>query len=466
MNDTLPGASPSAAVPMVDEERRRRFEASWGEGACIEDYLPDPSSPAHLGTLTELIAIDLELASKAGQPRSVDDYHARFPAISVATIEDLFAELQRESQKTGPRPGAMLGGFRLIEVQGRGGFGVVWRAEDVALGREVALKTMARGDDDERRHFIAEARVTARLEHPGIVPVHALGTDPAWYTMKLVRGRTLAALIKGHDRSPVATRRLFEVVLGVARALAFAHARGVVHRDVKPDNIIVGDYGETILLDWGLARSPGSDEVAPDGTIIGTPAYMAPEQAEGRLDAQDARTDVYALGAVLYEVLTGVRPHSGESPASVIASAIAPSPPPRAVAKGVPPALDALCTKAMAKRPADRYAEAGALARDLERWLADEPVSAYRERWHERLGRSFRRHRLAYSIGIAATLLIVIGLGVACPRGARPRSNASPRRAPPPRATKPWRARPSRPIPGPRKQCSRSRSRASQRSRR
>ena len=224
--------------------------------------------------------------------------------------------------------------YQIVREHGRGGIGRVLEARDEELGRRVALKELLQqaSVEDESR-FFREARLTARLEHPSIVPVHDAGrwreTGKAFYSMKLVSGRSLQAI--AHDASTFEARiALVPNVLAVAEAIAYAHSQRIVHRDLKPANVIVGPYGETIVIDWGLAkelgdrRTPSPDGAAmltrdtPDGaaltmagSVMGTPAFMAPEQARG--DDVDERADVYALGTMLYFVLSGVLPHEGES---------------------------------------------------------------------------------------------------------------------------------------------------------
>jgi len=317
----------------------------------------------------------------------------------------------------------------------------VWRASDTRLDREVAVKRLSEHLDREpefRRRFVGEARITARLDHPGIVPVYDLGDregEHAYYAMKLVRGETLAAAIdhfhglarNAPDRA-VEERRLLNAFLTVCQTMEFSHARSVIHRDLKPQNIVLGDYGETIVLDWGLAKGRGEhDEEGPadpgneareapltrPGTVQGTPAYMAPEQAAGRIREVDERADIYALGGILYQVLTGRVPYEGASGEDVLRMVLDRAPPrPRALDPRVPPALEAICLRAMARESGDRYARVSALTRDVQRYLADEPVSVYAEPWRVRLGRWMRRHRTAVTGAAAATLMALAGLVV------------------------------------------------------
>ena len=383
----------TTTIATIDEAARRRFETAWKQGPPrIEEFLPPEDDPCYAPTLLELVAIDLELSWRVGQGRSVDDYLARFP---VLRAPEYVRELAREEDRakaaaaSALKPGATVGRYRLVEVHARGGFGVVWRAEDPALGREVALKTMAQPRDPEgRQRFVAEARVASRLEHPGVVPVHELAEgETPWYSMKLVRGKTLAELMRAFaatrgDERAIAWHHLLETYLAVARALAFAHAQGHMHRDVKPDNIVVGDYGETVLLDWGLAR-PITGPAEPDGTVMGTPGYMPPEQATGQVAEHDARSDVYALGVLLGELLQ--------------------------LDKASPRPLRAIATKATEPDKADRYEDAGALAREVERHLSNERVAAHRETWWEKLARSVRRHRTRWAVGAVTAVMAIVG---------------------------------------------------------
>jgi tetratricopeptide (TPR) repeat protein/tRNA A-37 threonylcarbamoyl transferase component Bud32 len=328
--------------------------------------------------------------------------------------------------------------YALTRIHAEGGLGRIYIAHDNDLGRDVALKELkpAQADrPDAAQRLLKEAQVTGQLEHPNIVPVYELACWPQneqpFYTMRLVGGQTMRAIIAAyHERrregktDPLELRRLLGAFVSVCQALGYAHSRGVIHRDLKPENVVLGAFGEVIVLDWGLAKMLGHpDDLAGPrvalsaqaqtdetlaGQILGTPAYMAPEQAEGQLDQLDARTDIYGLGAILFEILTGQPPHAGPDLATLLTKiSEGPTPRPRATAPGVPAALDAVCAKAMARQRDQRYPTAVALAEDVQRWLADEPVSAYREPLPARLGRWARRHKSSVT-GVAALLLTAV----------------------------------------------------------
>jgi hypothetical protein len=303
--------------------------------------------------------------------------------------------------------------YEIRERYASGGMGEVFRVHDRDLGRDVAMKVARSrgGGARDLRRFLFEARITARLEHPGIVPVHDVGVDAdgrLWFTMPLVAGATLAELLARPRAADLSRPRLLEILLRVCDTIAFAHAAGVVHCDLKPSNVIVGEYGEVHVVDWGLARSRAADESSSG--IVGTPSYMAPEQAEGR--AVDARADVYALGAILYQMLARCRPYVERTTPEETLAAVRAGPP-VALEKldaAIPPDLLAICARAMARDPSARYHGVLELARDLRAWTEGRVVRAYeRGAWAE-LRKWIARNRALASALFAALLLALGGL--------------------------------------------------------
>jgi serine/threonine protein kinase/Flp pilus assembly protein TadD len=336
--------------------------------------------------------------------------------------------------------------FRILRPHARGGLGEVFVALDAELHREVALKQILDSHADDqvsRQRFLLEAEVTGGLEHPGIVPVYGLGTygdGRPYYAMRFIRGDSLkeaiehfhadAALQTDPGQRSLELRKLLRRFFDLCNAIDYAHSRGVLHRDIKPGNVIVGKHGETLVVDWGLAKptgrsdagsgertlrpssASGSVETLP-GSAMGTPAYMSPEQAEGDLDRLGPRSDVYSLGATLYCLLTGRPPFAGDLGEVLRAVQQGGFPPPRATDPSIDRALEAVCLKAMAVRPEDRYGSCRALAEEVERWMADEPVSAWPEPLSRQARRWARRHRPAVTGAAAAVLVGLIGLAAA-----------------------------------------------------
>jgi serine/threonine-protein kinase len=335
--------------------------------------------------------------------------------------------------------------FRVLRPHARGGLGAVFVALDSELHREVALKQIldAHADDPiSRQRFLLEAEVTGGLEHPGIVPVYGLGTygnGRPYYAMRFIRGDSLKeaierfhadeALRKEPGRRSLELRKLLRRFLDVCNAVEYAHSRGVLHRDIKPGNVIVGRHGETLVVDWGLAKATGQSDPASGertlrpssasgsaetlpGSALGTPAYMSPEQAEGHLEALGPRSDVYSLGATLYCLLTGRPPLEGDVAEVIRGVQRGAFPPPRALEPSIDRALEVVCLKAMALRPEDRYTSCHALAEEIERWMADEPVTAWREPFSRRARRWARRNRTAVTAAAALLLTAVVALSV------------------------------------------------------
>ena len=306
------------------------------------------------------------------------------------------------------------GRYEILDEIARGGMGTIYRALDRELGREVALKVSSRpgAGADAQERLVREARVLARLEHPGLVPVHDVGTLPdgrLFYAMKRVRGHRLDEHFAAEPSIP-ARLRTFE---RICETVAFAHAHGVIHRDLKPENVMVGPFGEVLVLDWGVARlredvppaSVPSDAPSPPvpgrtahGTVLGTPGYMAPEQARGEVERTDERADVYALGAILYFLVTDVAP-----PPSGPAGA------PRRRNPSVPRPLDSICSKALAADPLARYPSVQALSADVSAFLSGRPVAAHREGPLEWAGRQAARYRTPLLL-IAAYLAMRVAL--------------------------------------------------------
>ncbi len=337
--------------------------------------------------------------------------------------------------------------FRVLRPFARGGLGEVLVAEDQELHREVALKQIQErfADDVESRHrFVQEAEITGALEHPGIVPVYGLGQyadGRPYYAMRFIRGDSLNDAIErfhkedGPTRDPgeraLALRQLLDRFVDVCQAIAYAHSRGILHRDLKPGNIMLGKYGETLVVDWGLAKPIGQSEkvkeatgehqVAPTmtgtatvmGSAVGTPQFMSPEQAAGNLDRLGPASDVYSLGATLYQLLTGEAPIPDRD-VNVVLQRVRRGdvPRPRQVKPSVPVALEAICMKAMALKPEERYSSPRLLADDIERWKADEPVSAYQEPWWMKARRWLRRHRTLATTAASVALVTIIGLTI------------------------------------------------------
>jgi len=305
----------------------------------------------------------------------------------------------------------------------RGGMGRIMRARDRRLGRAVAIKeTFVKGDS--ARRFEREAKITARLQHPSIVQLHEAGVWPSgepFFAMQLVAGRALADVVAG-TKTLDERLALLPNVLAVADAIAYAHSQRVIHRDLKPRNVLVGEFGETIVIDWGLAKdlaapdegetfALGSDpELTEHGTVMGTPAYMPPEQALG--EQVDERADVYALGALLFHVLSGRAPVVGHSSQEVLATVVSGGVTSLAdVEPDVPPDLLAIVAKAMAFEPEDRYPSARELAHDLRRFQTGQLVSAHRYSAGQLARRWLRKHKTAVTV-VAGALVVLVAFGV------------------------------------------------------
>ena len=335
------------------------------------------------------------------------------------------------------------GDYEIHQELGRGGMGVVYRARQVTLNREVALKMVKAGllaDDLELRRFQNEAEAVAQLDHPGIVPVYEVGEHEGqrYFSMKLIPGGSLASRLEGYKDDPRAAAAL---LAEVAEAVQHAHARGILHRDLKPANILLDERGRPHVTDFGLAkRLEESIELTQSGAIMGTPAYMAPEQSLGRRGAVTTASDVYGLGAVLYAVLTGRAPFERDSVLDTLqAVRECPADPPSRLNHKVPRDLEVICLKALEKEPRRRYASARELADDLNRWLKGEPVIARPVSSQVRAWMWCRRRPAIAGLSAALALVAIAGLVARALSGGPPSPTPGPRRRAP---RKPRRMRP------------------------
>jgi eukaryotic-like serine/threonine-protein kinase len=478
------------AIKSWSRNRERTLAQILKESAGLDDatlQALECLASAHLKThngdlrlsLTALNAEDLtqdfltEVADV--DPRTILNTTIGIGCESTLPMDQSLHGASAESFSLHPAADAKEQRFQLIRQHAKGGIGQVWLARDSELQRDVAVKEIQpryAESEIQRARFVLEAEITGNLEHPGIVPVYSLGRNREgrpYYAMRFIRGESLSVAIKRFHKKirddagassdlagapevkagapevkagapevkaavqskwGIEFRQLIGRFLDVCDAMDYAHSRNVLHRDLKPANIMLGPYGETLVVDWGLAKVIGQRDVpqaagdgdfdpeAPGpsdttsqgtapGTTIGTPAYMSPEQAKGLIEELGPASDVYSLGASLYELLTGqVAFHEGKISAVIRKVLAGDFPPPRAVDRSIPIPLEAICLKAMAKEPGDRYDSVRALARDLEHWLADEPTLAHPESRLEQVGRWIRHHR-AFTYTAAAALMAI-----------------------------------------------------------
>jgi WD40 repeat protein/tRNA A-37 threonylcarbamoyl transferase component Bud32 len=370
----------------------------------------------HHADLAETMADHSESATSAPWP-------APDPGVTTDPVDGdaLMADGDPEADSA-PFPAGVriryFGDYEIRRELGRGGMGVVYKARQISLNRPVALKMIrsaALASDDEVRRFRNEAEAVARLDHPHIVPIFEVGRheDQHYFSMKLVAGGGLDTRLQEYVAEP---RRAARLVSLAAAAIHHAHQRGILHRDLKPANILVDDRGEPYVTDFGLAkRVEGDSGLTQTGAILGTPAYMAPEQASSRRGAVTTASDVYGLGAILYALLTGRAPFGGQSPAETLVQVQESVPPlPSKLNQAVPRDLEVICLKCLEKDPARRFASAQALADDLDRYLAGEPilarpVGASRRAWMWCRRNPWRASALA-STALAIVAVVVLSL--------------------------------------------------------
>jgi eukaryotic-like serine/threonine-protein kinase len=397
----------------------------------------DVSEATSVASMVALAADEYLDQLSRGEAPEVSEYSRRYP--QVASVLPQVLPVLQMMQAMVPRDHvpdaslaetAMLGDFRLLREIGRGGMGVVYEAEQASLGRRVALKVLpitAGTDARQLARFQIETQVAAALHHPHIVPIFAVGHDRGlhYYAMQLIEGRCLAAVLQRpsprlgggadsptEDRptmcSPLRPREAARLAVQAAEALDHAHALGVLHRDVKPANLLVDDSGHLWVTDFGLARIQGGSDLTLSGDLLGTLRYMSPEQATGGRIV-DVRTDIYSLGATLYELLTARPAFDGVDRQELLRQITLAEPVLlRKLDTAIPRDLETICLKAMAKEPERRYATAGELADDLGRFLDDRPILARRPGLAERAARWSRRHRRATAIAALLSMLLTL----------------------------------------------------------
>jgi tRNA A-37 threonylcarbamoyl transferase component Bud32 len=395
------------------------FEHAWlrGEVPRIEDFLNRHNGLVREGLLVELLLVDREFRIRRGESATRDDYRDRFPELSsvidsleFATIDDrVRAGISTIPGWKAPVPGGRVAHFELLEEIGSGASGTVWKARDTKLRRLVALKVPRQHGHTgpERERFRREGQAAAQLRHPNIVTVFEVGEDrhQVFIVAEYVEGVDLSKWLS--QRRPT-FQETTEVAAQLAEALHHAHEQGIIHRDLKPANVLMDNQGRPHVTDFGLAKwTADTARMTIEGNILGTPAYMSPEQARGEIGLIDRRTDVYGLGSLLYEMLTASSPFEGDL-ATIVKNVICDEPRrPRSIDSNIPRDLETICCKAMEKEPARRYPSAQEMAVDLRRFLRGEPIFARRASTLEKSWRWLRRHP-ALAASVLLTLIVVI----------------------------------------------------------
>jgi WD40 repeat protein len=392
---------PAAAAEDLSAQQRLdaacvRFEAAWqaGQRPRIEDFLDAVAEAERPALLLELLHLELEYRRRCGEDVGADDYRMRFPR-HAALVEKAFAAVDspgatvdishaagvQVSDETRSADGTELPkvpGYEILGVLGRGGMGIVYQARQVALDRLVALKMILQADhagSEERDRFRTEAEAVARLQHPNIVQIYEVGEHQGlpYFSLEYCAGGSLAQKLNG---TPLPASQAAQLVQTLAHAMHAAHTQHIVHRDLKPANVLLTQDGTPKVADFGLARRLDRQGATRTGAVMGTPSYIAPEQAQGKKGVGPA-ADVYALGAILYELLTGRPPFKSATDLDTMLQVISEEPVSvRRLQPKVPRDLETVCHKCLHKDPTKRYASAAALAEDLRRFAAGEPVTA------------------------------------------------------------------------------------------
>lgn len=430
-----------------------QFESAWRKGNSprIEDLLADATPEMRPALLHELLATELELRRRRGDDVQRDEYAQRFPD-QIQLLDELLPSQSRLADPTlplvdqGTEPQTVSTSVRYADLQffQRGGLGTLYRAKDEDLHREAVVKFVSDkclDDPDLLSQFKVEAEITGRLDHPGVAPVYGIGQDwhgRPFYVMRLIRGCELRQAIQEYHLAggpSIRTREsrqrmlsLLEHLTSASNTVAYAHDVGIVHCDIKPANLMIGKYGETFVLDWGLATSfdrtntfvvPNEPTMrprsVPEGTGSsrqrgGTYGYISPEQLSGG-QAITPSCDIYSLGATLYEILTGKPPFNGRDPDVAEQIKAGRFPRPREVNRKISCRLEAVCLKAMSHSPDARYHTAKQFAADLQNWMRDDELQASPDRWFDRAARFARRHRGA-SLASVFTLMAVLIAGM------------------------------------------------------
>jgi WD40 repeat protein/serine/threonine protein kinase len=433
----------SSASSSADEIRQieqicDRFEASWkaGERPRLESFLAQISRSLHAKVLRHLVALDWEYRVQAGEQPQTAEYKVRFPLISTQ-VDAIVREVTAWNSASSGHP-VQLGKYRIVRQVGRGGMGVVYEAIDETQGRRVAIKLIPGidlFDPNSRERFWREAHTTARLNHPNIVQIIEVGEHEGslFLALEFVPGPSLSDRLRQAPQPPKQAAALVETL---ARAVQHAHEQGIVHRDLKPANVLLAKKGEEQssqptrgtpfvgslaeftpkLTDFGLAHHAGLSDLTATGDIVGTPGYMAPEQAQGKNKNRQVgpAADVYALGAILYAAMTGRAPFQGATVFDALEQVRSHDPvPPTRLQPHVPRDLETICLKCLEKEPGQRYSSAAALADDLQRFLAGQPVRARRPSQTTRIRRWCRRNPAMTAAGILGVFAIAAAAGLA-----------------------------------------------------